>query len=153
MEKQTDVIERIREFNRFYTVVIGMLDRKFLDSGYSVTENRILFELRENEPCNANFLTEKLHIDKSYMSRLLKSFERKGLVTKQTSLEDGRAFLLRLTERGREETARLIGGANRQIEALIAPLGPEERMELCKAMDVITGCLADRDGKQYVGDR
>lgn len=142
MEKETDVIGRIREFNRFYTVNLGMLDRKFLNSGYSVAENRILFELNANDLCSANFLAEKLHVDKSYMSRILKSFEKKGLITKKVSAEDGRAFILHLTEKGREETARLIEGANRQIEALIAPLNQEECRELCEAMDVITEYLA-----------
>lgn len=143
IEKEMDTINRIREFNRFYTVMFGMLNRKFLDSGYSVTENRILFELNLNKACTANFLAEKLHVDKSYMSRILKSFAQKGLVTKQVSSEDGRALILHLTEKGKQETTRLIDGANKQIETLIAPLSTQECTELCAAMDRITEYLTN----------
>lgn len=141
MEKHADIIYRVREFNRFYTVALGMLNRKFIDSGYSVAENRILFELNANDGCSANLLAAKLHIDKSYLSRILKAFEEKGLLTRQASPEDGRARLLRLSDTGRSETARLIEGANRQIEALVAHLSPEDCARLSQAMDTITECL------------
>lgn len=147
MDKELAVIHRIREFNRFYTVMFGMLNRKFLDSGYSVTESRILFELSLSQTCTANFLAEKLHVDKSYMSRILKAFEEKGLITRQVSPDDGRVFILRLTDRGRQETAGLIDSANKQIKALIAPLSTQDCTELCTAMDLITERLTDHTQK------
>lgn len=142
MNRETEVIHRIREFNRFYTVIFGMLNGKFHDSGYSVAENRILFELNAKDSCSANFLAGKLRMDKSYLSRILKTFEKRGLITKQVSPEDGRSFILRLTEQGRAETARLIEGADRQVKALIASLSEGECSELCAAMDVITDYLS-----------
>lgn len=151
MKQATDIIGRIREFNRFYTVNLGMLNRRFLGSEYSVTETRILFELNTDDRCTANVLTEKLHIDKSYMSRILKSFEKRGLVTKQVSPEDGRAFILHLTETGRRETARLIESTNRQIAAWVAPLSAGERAELGQAMDVITAHLSKQAHGQQIG--
>ena len=141
MEREREVIDRIREFNRFYTIALGMLNRRFLDSEFSVTETRILFELSVSDHCTANFLTEKLHIDKSYLSRILHSFERRGLVAKRISPEDGRAFLIDLTDRGRQEASRLIERTNKQIGELIAPLSGEERARLCRAMDVVTEYL------------
>ena len=46
MTNKQETINQIREFNRFYTVLFGFLNRNYLDSNYSVTETRILFELR-----------------------------------------------------------------------------------------------------------
>lgn len=145
MREETNVVQRVREFNRFYTAALGMLNRKFLDSDYSVTESRILFELNRRDSCSASLLTEMLHIDKSYLSRILKAFEQKGLLTRSLSPKDGRAFLIRLTDKGKKETSGLIERANGQIERLTAPLTPEECAELCKAMDAITEFLTRKD--------
>ncbi len=78
MDNKTETVYKIREFNRFYTVLLGLLDRNFLNSEYSVTEIRILFELENNDGCSAVDLIEKLYIDKGYLSRLIKGFIVRG---------------------------------------------------------------------------
>ena len=40
-----DEIAQIRLFNRYYTSVIGLLDKHYLNSDFSLTETRIMFEL------------------------------------------------------------------------------------------------------------
>ncbi len=42
-----EIIDDIRRFNRFYATVIGMLDSKISNTEYSITEARVLFEIRE----------------------------------------------------------------------------------------------------------
>lgn len=140
-DRKIKAIHRIREFNRFYTVLTGLLDRNFLDSGYSVTETRILFELKSREDCSANELVESLHIDKSYLSRILKGFEGKGLLARHASRKDARSLELRLTETGENVTERLIDASDEQISRLLKPLSEAECLELCEAMDRITGYL------------
>lgn len=142
MDDKTEVIARIRAFNRFYTVMLGMLDRNFLSSPYSVTETRTLFEISAHAPCSANFLTETLHVDKSYISRILKSFQRQGLVTKCVSPTDGRAYLIQLTDQGQHEVEQLIQSTNCQIGVLIQALNENQCRELCHAMDTITKYLS-----------
>lgn len=142
MDTRAAVIERIRAFNRFYTVMLGMLDRNFLSSPYSVTETRTLFEINAHAPCGANFLTETLHVDKSYISRILKTFERQGLVTKCVSPTDGRAFLIRLTDQGQAQVEQLIRSTNHQISAMIQGLDEAQCEQLCQAMETITKYLS-----------
>lgn len=137
MENTAQAVGQIREFNRFYTVLLGFLNRNYLDSGYSVTETRILFELRQNGQMSANQLIELLHLDKSYISRLIRSFEQKGLLTRLVSEKDRRSLLIRLTPKGQAEADRLIDVTNRKIEALIQPLSDESRDRLCAAMKAI----------------
>ena len=79
MEDKERVITQIREFNRFYTVLLEFLNRNYLDSGYSITETRILFELKQNCQMSANRLIEMLHLDKSYISRLIRNFEHEKI--------------------------------------------------------------------------
>lgn len=44
------LIEEIRKFNRFYTGILELLNHYYLDSGYSLAEARILFELNDLGP-------------------------------------------------------------------------------------------------------
>lgn len=138
MEIKIETIELIREFNRFYTVIIGILNRNFLGTDYSVTETRILFELQSNSENTANALIEKLQIDKSYMSRILKSFEKKGFITKQVVSGDKRSYMIQLTQEGKDKIAELIKVTNRQIEGLVEQLTASECSEVIEAMDTIT---------------
>lgn len=137
MENKQETIDQIRAFNRFYTVLLGFLNRDYLDSGYSVTETRILFELKQNVQMSANQILDMLHLDKSYISRLIRSFEQKGLLTRQTSREDGRARIITLTPKGAAEAERLITLTNRKIYALVEPLDADACSSLCQAMATI----------------
>ena len=94
-------IATVRRFNRFYTRHIGALNRDFLDSEYSLTEVRVLFELRHRGRTTASALGEELALDAAYLSRLLRELERRGLVAKTRSRTDRRQTILTLTARGR----------------------------------------------------
>ncbi len=144
-------VERIREFNRFYTVLIGTLNRHFLGSEFSVTETRVLFEIATLEKCNANTMAEKLKMDKSYMSRILKSFEKRELIQKNISAQDGRVHVIRLTNQGANAVNNLIEKTNRQIWGLISNLNAEECGEICAAMDLITNYLSGKNKERAAG--
>jgi len=63
MRREREVIDQIRSFNRFYTDIIGLLDQHFLDSPFSLTEGRVLYEIRHIEDCTAKKISEKIKID------------------------------------------------------------------------------------------
>lgn len=134
-------ISEIRKFNRFYTVNMGFLDSMYLDTEYSVVETRILFEIKMHEICIQSDIGKTLHIDKSYLSRLMKRFYKNGLIKKDKSDEDKRVTYISLTEKGRMETERLIDLTNNQIKTKINRLNFEECDELCNAMNVIISIL------------
>ena len=70
----------MREFNRVYTNLIGLLRGGYLDSPYSLTEARVLFELAQDGPCEISTLRRLVDIDAGYLSRILARFEADGLV-------------------------------------------------------------------------
>lgn len=144
---KTKVINRIREFNRFYTVWQGFLNKHFMNSEYSITETRVLFELKNNQPCSAKLISEKLNIDKSYLSRIINVFLSKQLITKEILPKDKRAFMIRLTENGLRIVDELIEKANYQIGCQIQNLSLNQCQEICTSLDIITKYFSD-NGKE-----
>ncbi len=138
--KNMETIEQIRHFNRFYTPLIGILDRNYLDSGYSVTENRILFELYEHKQLSAKYLCDLLSLDKGYISRVIAGFEKKNIVVKKASETDGRSQDISLTPYGRKEAKRAIGITNTRIGELIEHLSEED----CRAVITAMQCIEEK---------
>ena len=141
MKRNQELIERIRSFNRFYTNIIGLLDQHFLDSPFSLTEGRILYEIRNTEDCSAKKIREKIGIDEGYLSRILDAFRKKNLITKTPSLEDRRLHIIKLTEKGRNEFSSLNDHSNKLISQIIEKLSEEEREEFVGMTDRIRELL------------
>src|ERR1035437_4992320 len=102
-----EILENIRQFNRFYTRQLGLLDECLLSSEFSLTEARILYELAQSERSTARTLGKDLMLDAGYLSRLLKKFEARGLISRTPSSADGREMALGLTDAGRAAFAPL----------------------------------------------
>ena len=76
------------------------MTQKYLSSEYSVAEARILYEIYDNERISATEIVSRLHVDKGYLSRILKKFETKALVTRTASKSDSRKAMISLTDTG-----------------------------------------------------
>ena len=144
MENKADTfISEIRSFNRFYTKILGLLDKHILDSTYSLTEVRILIEIKKLEECTANKLISKLDIDRGYMSRVLKNLEKGGLVEKESSSADRRITILNLTEKGSNILLELEEKADKQVEKLTSHMSDNEQQKLLDSMKSIKNALLD----------
>lgn len=137
MTNNTDLITDVRGFNRFYTNILGLLDKDILKSGYSLTEARVLFEIFKTENCTANALSNQLGIDASYMSRIIRKFERNGLILKKPSPSDSRSQIISLTDAGITQFHELDNRSNLQIEKMLAPLSQCACEEVRSAMNTI----------------
>ena len=141
MSHDQQLIDRIRSFNRFYTNIIGLLDRHFLDTPFSLTEGRVLYEISHAEPCTAKQIRSNVNIDEGYLSRILDKFIKAGLIRKTSSSEDARFHIIALTAKGQREFARLNDNSNRMIAQLIEKLSQPERAELVEIMDRVRELL------------
>ena len=133
--------EAVREFNRFYTRRIGVLGEGHLDSTFSLTEVRVLFELANRAHPTASEIAETLGLDRGYLSRTLRSFQKRGLVTTKTGPADRRRSLLRLTPAGRRAFAPLDARARDEIVAMLEPLPAADQRRILDAMGAIRTSL------------
>lgn len=127
-------VATVRRFSRFYTRRIGALDRGFLDSEYSLTEVRVLFELRRRVSATASAVSEELGLDAAYLSRLVRGFEKRELLTRRRSTTDRRQTILRLTTKGRRVFDALDSRQHEVVTEMIAPLPHGTRREIVRSM-------------------
>jgi DNA-binding MarR family transcriptional regulator/GNAT superfamily N-acetyltransferase len=134
-------VAQVRAFNRFYTNVIGVLHDMYLDTPYTLTESRLLFEVARHGTAGVPALRQALDIDAGYLSRVLSRFAAEGLVTRHRSAADARRQEVRVTEAGRAAVAELDARAATQISGL---LGGVDVAPLLGAMRVITEALGQQ---------
>lgn len=137
-----NTVAKIRAFNRFYTNILGLLNKGILDSPFSLSEVRLMLEIDKMEKCTLARLTGRLNIDKGLASRLAGRLVSAGLVAKECSKEDGRVEYLSLTEQGRGLMAGLNEKSDAQISAMIQNLSEADRARLIDSMGFITACLS-----------
>jgi len=135
-------VETIRQFNRFFTQRIGVLDESLLDSGLTLTQARVLFEIGTSETCTAGDLISLLRLDAGYLSRILQEFVDSRLVKRKPSPDDGRRALLALTPKGRKKFTELDHQSRRRIGELISPLSAPKRTQLLHGMRALQESLS-----------
>lgn len=147
-----DRIEAIRRFNRFYTRRIGVLNEVLLESDFSLTEGRVLWELahlEQSDGITATDLGRRLDLDGGYLSRLLRDLKARDLIRAARSETDGRQSLLTLSPAGRKAFKPLERRSQEQVATLIEPLGEDHRVELMQALrrvqQLLDGVAPDRE--------
>ncbi len=132
-----DTITDIRGFNRFYTNILGLLDRHILDSGYTLAEARVIFEINRVEHCTVKKLSVALDMDIGYISRIITKFVKLGIVEKETRKTDARVSEIVFTDKGLEVFHDLDRRSNEQIENMFSKLNESDCKSVCDAMNVI----------------
>jgi len=136
-------VDAVRRFNRFYTRLIGVLDEGFVDSPFSLTEVRTLYELAHRDGATAASVGRELALDAGYLSRILRRFRKDGLVRMQPSDADGRETRLRLTAKGRRIVTSLEARTNRDVSQLLGSVAAADERQLLHAMSTIERLLGD----------
>jgi len=138
------VISTVRSFNRFYTRQIGLLQQGLLDSAFSLTEVRLLYELAHREGVTASELAADLNLDPGYLSRMLAKFEKFGWIARKPSPADRRQSQLLLTGKGMANFRPLEERSNRQVEQMLERVSVGDQEQLVTAMRAIEQILAPK---------
>ncbi len=136
-------VERMRRFNRFYTHKIGLLEGSRLYDPFSLAETRVLYEIAYRLRVTASDLVRDIGIDAGYLSRMLRGFEKQGLIMRKAAKEDARQSVLSLTAAGRKAFAPQEDVSRRVLSPLLERLAPPDRARLVGAMDTITQLLSE----------
>jgi DNA-binding MarR family transcriptional regulator/N-acetylglutamate synthase-like GNAT family acetyltransferase len=145
MAASAESIQLVRRFNRFYTRRIGLLREGLLDTPFSLTQARVLFEIASQPGTRSATLAWGLGLDPAYLSRLLHSFERRKLVRRSQSKEDRRVNHLHLSPRGRAAFRRLDALSRDETGRMLAGLTDDGQRRLTSAMDAIQQLLGPPD--------
>ena len=137
----TGAIQQVRRFNRTVTERVGALNDQFLGRGHSLGESRLLWEIG-TRGAEIRELRARLSLDSGYVSRLLRSLERQGLLAVEASRADGRVRRVRLTKAGAAERAELDRRANTVARGLLKPLTADQRAKLLAAMTEVERLLS-----------
>lgn len=138
-----DKISYIRKFNRFYTNYLGVLDKGFLHSEFSLSEIRVLYQIANSENCMLKNLADTFVMDKGYLSRIVKKLEKSELIKKTQSKIDGRAQCLELSEKGKETLSKLNADSDEQIYKMISHLSDSENNDLIASMKNVETLLTN----------
>jgi len=141
-------IDAVRRFNRFYTRQIGVLREGLLNSPFSLTEVRVLYEIAHRSQPNAAELCKDLNLDAGYLSRILRRFEQQHLLTKTPSASDGRQSLLALTVQGCKVFAPLEARQSEEVGTMLAKLSSHGQLRLLEAMRTIERLLDPKPASQ-----
>ncbi len=143
-------VRTVREFSRFYTRRLGTLGEGLLDTPWSLTEARIVFELGQSASTDMAALRTALALDSGYLSRILAKFDAAGLIARTTSAEDARRQSLSLTAAGRKLYRTLDERSDRQVATLLEPLPGPVQDTLANAMTAVMRALDDRPSTPVV---
>ena len=136
-----DQIAAVRAFTRFYTRKLGVLDRHLLQSPFSLSEARVLYELAHRDDPSAKEIGIELGLDPGYLSRIIQNFDEAGLITRKALPSDRRQFRLGLTARGRQAFAKLDHSSHDEVAAMLDALPKGDRAGLVGAMAAIERLL------------
>lgn len=140
-------IAAVRNFNRFYTRKIGVLGEGVLQSPFSLSEARVLYELAHRKATTAGELSRDLGLDPGYVSRILRRFAQRGLISRRRSGDDARQSFLTLTPRGGQAFAPLNRRQREQVVSFLAEVPDEEQDQLVTAMRTIESTLERSNGR------
>ena len=130
----------VRSFNRLVTRQVGALSDRYLGRR-PLGEARVLFEIG-TDGATPRDVRARLGLDSGYVSRMIRSLERDGLVERRPDPADGRTKRLRLTRAGRAEMRDLDRISDRLAAGALAPLSDEQRARLLRAQAEVQHLLA-----------
>jgi DNA-binding MarR family transcriptional regulator len=126
--------------------VTGVLTRIGAENDLSLTQLRVLGILRDRRP-RVTELAAYLGLDKSTMSGLIDRAERRGLLARGRSPDDGRVVEVFLTGDGAELTRRLDDEIRRALAPALGRLEPGQRGQL---VELLTPLLTPGDRRGAV---
>jgi DNA-binding MarR family transcriptional regulator/N-acetylglutamate synthase-like GNAT family acetyltransferase len=140
-------IDAVRRFNRFYTRRIGALQQGYMGSPFPLPQARVLYEIGQRGECTASELGAELDLDLGYLSRLLQTLKRQGMVQGEAAKEDARRVRLSLSAKGRRAYQQLDGRSRELVAGMLGELAAPEQARLVGALNAVESVLEKKPGE------
>lgn len=137
-----DPITRIRRFNRAVVRETGVLDQSYLGRGRPLGPARVLHAIGP-DCAELETVRHYLGLDKTLLSRFLKSLQEEGLITLEPDEMDGRRRIARLTKLGQKECAAYNALSDAQANTMLSR--HPRAQKLLEAMDLVASALGRDD--------
>jgi DNA-binding MarR family transcriptional regulator/ribosomal protein S18 acetylase RimI-like enzyme len=134
-------IDAVRRFNRFYTRRIGALQQGYMGSPFPLPQARVLYEIGQRGSSTASELGAELDLDLGYLSRLLQTLRRQGVVQGEAAKEDARRVRLSLTAKGRKAYQQLDSRSRDLVADMLGKLASPDQARLVGALQAVEGVL------------
>jgi DNA-binding MarR family transcriptional regulator/GNAT superfamily N-acetyltransferase len=144
-----EVVSSVRRFNRFFTRFVGALNNDFLDTGMTLPEARVLFEIAQSEPCFADHIQRTLDLDAGFLSRVLHRFEGRRWIRRTRLNADARRRSIEVTPEGRRQFEQLDGRQRDVVEQNLRRLDGPTRRRLVAALETAQNLLEQKETKNF----
>jgi DNA-binding MarR family transcriptional regulator len=154
MDEETP--DKVHELFMDLVRVTGLLqsERTLAGEQISMSQAFCLHVLDTGVPLSQRDLGERLHLEKSTVSRLAAELERRGLVERERDPANRRLYRLRITRAGRTLHGRLRTAMHKQYVGWVAAMTPTERAALVTGLSALVRSMADTSDadRSAVGD-
>jgi DNA-binding MarR family transcriptional regulator len=128
------------EFSRTAKVLVRHFNERLGEHGVSTPRSRLVVEVARSQPLRLTELALAVGIAQGTASTLVDALVRDGLLERQTSTDDRRSVLLRVTAQGAALARDWTAGYELAAEELFRPLTPEQ---LSTLVDLLRTLSAD----------
>ena len=128
-----EAVLQIRSFNRTVAERIGAVHDRFLHRKRPMNESRLIWEIGPDGE-ELRTLRTRLGLDSGYLTRVMGSLEKQGLVTVYSTKQDGRVRRAHLTKAGLRERAELDRRSDDLAVHILEVLTDRQRDQLTSAM-------------------
>ena len=139
----------VRRFNRFFTRFVGALNNNFLDTGLTLAEARILFEIAHSEPCFADQIQRSLGLDAGFLSRVLRRFEGRRWIRRTQVTADARRRSIKVTPKGRRQFEQVDERQKSVVEQTLRKLDDQRRDRLVAALETAQDLLEGKATRDF----
>ncbi len=148
----TDLVSRVRSSSRQLVRELGFMGQTLAETDLHPSAVHALVEIGADDGLTARQLGDRLLLEKSTVSRLLKGLKLRGEIAEVRSAQDARVKHLALTKKGECKLEEIACLANAQVSAALARLNVEHRKQVSDALQAYSNALASvwLDGPEEV---
>lgn len=133
-ELTNQAVKAMVVMRKAFRTIDTTVSETFKADGLTPTQFSVLDVLYSKGPMKIGELLESTLATSGNMTVVIRNMEKKGWVTRTTCPNDKRAYLVTLTEEGRQVTDRALPHHITKIEETFAVLTPQEQLELIRLL-------------------